>query len=91
MALPLDRVVLGFQVAYRLVEKCGQTRFAAHRGQLGGLRSVVQPSLEDAADNREVELACAHQQQGKEVEAGVLTEITHCGRIALAHLDQTGG
>ena len=50
----------------------------------------MQPGLQDAADNREIEFAGAQQQPGEQIEAGVPAEVAHGGGIALAHLDQAG-
>ena len=51
----------------------------------------MQPGLEDAANDRQVQFAGAEQQPGEKVEACVPAEVTHSGGVALAHLDQPGG
>ena len=55
----LDRVVLGSQVAHRGLEEFLQSRLTPYRRQLRDLRPVVQPGLENAADDRQVEFARA--------------------------------
>ena len=90
VALPLDGVVLVGQLLQRVVEQRGQFRAPPPGGQLGDLGPVVKPGFEDAAHDRQVELAGADEQAGEQVESGVAAEVAHGGGVALTHLDQTG-
>ncbi len=50
----------------------------------------MKPGFEDAAHDREVELACADEQAGEQVESGVAAEVAHGGGVALTHFHQAG-